>query len=65
MNLARKPLKTADYPAQILDCDINKIYDLCRRKMIPHIKVGRLYRFDEDALEVWIQSGGTPIKAAA
>jgi len=32
------------------------IYDLTCRKQIPHIKVGRLLRFDPDEINNWLQS---------
>jgi excisionase family DNA binding protein len=62
--LPRKPLKAVDYPMALLGVDEWKIYDLCRRGMLPHIKMGRLYRFDENALEAWIAKGGSSLPEA-
>jgi excisionase family DNA binding protein len=58
----RKPLRNADYPATLLGVENWKIYDLCRRGILPHVKIGRLYRFDEDKLEHWIESGGSGLE---
>lgn len=32
-------------------------YDLVADKKVPHFRVGRSIRFDEDAIEAWIASG--------
>ena len=38
-----------------------RVYELARRKIIPSVRIGRLVRFDEDALCAWIMRGGTPL----
>lgn len=33
--------------------DVQKVYRMARNKEIPHIKVGRKYFFNEQALDMW------------
>ena len=64
-NQSAKPLQSIDYPKRRLGVTEDwKIYDLCRRGILPHVKLGRLYKFDEDAVESWIKNGGSPIQEA-
>ncbi len=55
-------LKTVDYPMAVLGIPQWKVYDLCRRKILPHVKIGQLYRFDPEQLEHWIASGGSGLE---
>lgn len=33
--------------------DVQKVYSMARKKEIPHIKIGRKYFFNEEALDMW------------
>lgn len=40
------------------------VYDLARKGVIPHVRVGRSVLFDPDALDAWIARGGSRRPAA-
>ena len=45
--------------AQWLNIDVQRVYELTRRKLIPHVKVGeRQYRYLESNIEKWLHDGG-------
>jgi excisionase family DNA binding protein len=52
-----KLLKVPDVAEQ-LDVSTDRLYDLVRRNLLPHVKMGRAVRFEPSALENWISSGG-------
>lgn len=55
-----KKILLADEVAEILRIDRQRVYELVRRNAIPVIRIGeRQYRFDAEALEQWIQRGGS------
>lgn len=37
----------------------NRAYELARRGVLPHFRVGRSVRVDEEALEQWLANGGS------
>jgi excisionase family DNA binding protein len=37
----------------------DRAYQLAREGVVPVVRIGRQIRIDPDALEAWIQSGGT------
>ena len=39
------------------------LYELTRRGQIPHVKIGRRYRYLRHQLDEWLLSGGTAIEA--
>lgn len=41
---------TAEEAAEMLRVDIGTIYYLARQRMLPHVKIGRIYRFDRDGM---------------
>lgn len=41
---------TAEEVAEMLRVDIGTIYSLARRDILPHVKIGRIYRFDRDGM---------------
>jgi excisionase family DNA binding protein len=44
----------------MLRVDRQRVYELVRRKAIPVIRLGeRQYRFDADAIKLWIENGGS------
>lgn len=50
----------ADEVARILRVDRQRVYELVRRDAIPVIRLGeRQYRFDAEAIEQWIERGGS------
>lgn len=55
-----KPL-TAEEVAQILRIPTYHVYELVRRKRLPHFRIGRLVRIPEEGLRAWIASGGSPL----
>ena len=40
-----------------------QVYSLSRRGILPTVRVGRLLRFDADALDRWIADGGQGFEA--
>ncbi len=49
----------ANEVAELLRVDTQRIYELVRANKIPTIRVGeRQYRFDEKAIQNWIERGG-------
>jgi len=38
------------------------VYRLIKRNKIPYVEVGGVFRFDPDAIDKWIASGGTNAK---
>ena len=56
-----KLLLTADQVAQILQLSKARVYEDARRGIIPSVRIGRLVRFSEEALDAWIAEGGTPL----
>ena len=49
-----KPILTAREVAQFLDVDEITVYRLARKGQLPAFKVGGQWRFDRQALEVWM-----------
>jgi excisionase family DNA binding protein len=43
--------------AELLNVREQHVYRLVYERRIPHVKVGRLLRFDPDELTLWIDSG--------
>jgi excisionase family DNA binding protein len=56
---AVRPLRSAEWVATRLGISRWAIYELVKRSALPHVRLGRLVRFDEDAIETFIRSGGT------
>ena len=52
-------LLTAIEVAEILRVTEARVYELARRKLLPHIRLGRQVRFSETVLLEWVQRGGT------
>lgn len=53
-----KRLLTATDVAERLGITEDAVYRLTRQKVLPSVRIGRMIRFDERALEEWIQKGG-------
>lgn len=59
-----KQILIADEVAEILRVDRQRVYELVRRDAIPVIRLGdRQYRFDEEAIRLWIETGGNKKEA--
>ncbi len=41
-----------------------RVYELTRKGLIPHVRIGASYRYPEDQLLEWIRNGGTASTAA-
>ena len=41
---------TAEEVAELLRVDIGTVYSLARQGALPHVKIGRVYRFDRDGM---------------
>ncbi len=54
----RKPLVGIDEVCRILGQKRQGVYELCRQKLIPHVRLGRKIRFDMDKVNEWIDNGG-------
>jgi excisionase family DNA binding protein len=50
-----KRLYTAQDLAEMLSCTTATIYNQVRLGAIPHIRIGRLIRFDPDEIDRWIR----------
>lgn len=44
--------------SNLLGLDLQALYRRTRQGIIPAVRIGRLYRYNLDALEEWMRSGG-------
>ena len=51
-------LLIASEVAEIMCVTEARVYELARRKMIPHLRLGRQVRFSEKVLLEWVERGG-------
>lgn len=54
-------LYTAKDVAQLLLVSEQRVYDLCKKALIPHIKLGRQIRFHPVQIDEWLAAGGTSL----
>lgn len=54
--MGAKHLLTVDEVAELLRVPKSWIYDRTYRNAMPHIKMGRLLRFDEDQIGNWLDA---------
>ena len=55
-----KQILIADEVAEILRVDRQRVYELARRNAILVIRLGdRQYRFDAEAIQIWMEQGGS------
>ncbi|MDQ3258277.1 MAG: helix-turn-helix domain-containing protein [Acidobacteriota bacterium] len=61
MSLETKQLARVEKAAEVLNVDKQRMYELARGTLPSGvvIRIGRQVRFDLDALQQWIASGGT------
>ena len=57
-SIDRPTLMDVQYPMERLGEPEWRIYDLCRKGIIPHVRMGRRVKFDPEAIEDWIRKGG-------
>lgn len=57
-SLNTRRLVNVEYPKERLDEPEWRIYELCRKGIIPHVRIGRRVKFDPQAIEDWIRQGG-------
>lgn len=60
LELDKNPLPhllTPEQVAQLFNLKVRQVKELARQGRIPAVKVGRLWRFPEDALKGWIEKG--------
>ena len=53
------PMLTAEQVAEVLAVPQHRVYELTRRGVLPHTRIGRQVRYDAERLREWIDSGGT------
>lgn len=56
---ALAPMLTAQAVAEILAVPQHRVYELTRRGVLPHVRIGRQVRYPQDRLRDWIEAGGT------
>lgn len=50
---------TANDVSEILQIDLQRVYSLTRKKLLPTVKLGdRQYRYSKQAIERFIENGG-------
>lgn len=57
--MTRQKLIRVNEAAKILDIPQEQLYSYVRRGLLPHVRVGRVIRFDPIQLEEFIERGGT------
>jgi excisionase family DNA binding protein len=50
--------------ARLLDMTENRVYELCKTEVLPHIRFGRQIRLSEDQLQEFILNGGRALEKA-
>lgn len=53
-------LLTVEEVAPMLKMSRQALYEAVRRGFVPSVRIGRRIRFDLDALETWLECGGSP-----
>ena len=53
------PMLMAQAVAEILAVSQHRVYELTRRGVLPHTRIGRQVRYDPERLRAWIDAGGT------
>jgi excisionase family DNA binding protein len=53
--MAMDPLLDAPRVARLIGMRVDYVYELCRRKEIPHLRFGRTLRFREEAVDKWLR----------
>lgn len=53
-----RKLLSVEEVAPILGVSVARAYELCRTKMLPHVRLGRQIRINPDRLNAFIENGG-------
>jgi excisionase family DNA binding protein len=53
-------LLTVEEVAAMLKMSRQALYEAVRKGLVPAVRIGRRIRFDLDALETWLECGGSP-----
>jgi excisionase family DNA binding protein len=53
-------LLTVKEVAPMLKMSPQALYEAVRNGLVPAVRIGRRIRFDLDALETWLECGGSP-----
>jgi excisionase family DNA binding protein len=56
--LVAEKLLRAKRVAELLDITPEQVYRMAQERLLPGIRVGRQWRFDESSLLEWMQNGG-------
>jgi excisionase family DNA binding protein len=59
-NVTCKKLETVGEVAPMLKMSEQALYEAARKGLVPVVRIGRRIRFDLDAIERWLESGGSP-----
>jgi excisionase family DNA binding protein len=54
-----RKLLDAKHIADLVGIPVSSIYDLARRNVIPHIRIGKAVRFQPEKITEWLASGGS------
>ena len=52
-------LTALDLAKQLDSISRHRLYELARADQIPHVRIGRSYRFSKRAIIAWVEAGGT------
>ncbi|HHU98210.1 MAG TPA: helix-turn-helix domain-containing protein [Petrimonas sp.] len=55
-------LMTASQTAKMLNISKHRLYDLAKRGIVPHVRLGRQVRFDTKQIDAWLEHGGTQLE---
>lgn len=55
--ILRRPLMDAQELADLTGWSLQRIWDLARRGLVPHVKVGRRVFFPRRSVEAWLEGG--------
>lgn len=48
--------------AEVLDVSTQRVYEMARQNIIPHVRLGRVVKFDPERIEQWIEAGGRSLR---
>lgn len=54
-------LLTANDIAKWLNIPVSTVYDKTRQNQIPHVKIGRLIRYEKDQISEFVRNGGVSL----
>lgn len=53
-----KKLVGAHEIAELLDVSTQRVYEMARQNLVPHVRLGRIVKFDPERVGEWISAGG-------